>query len=240
MLLLFFAFLFATVSARSPERVEGALIIELNDNASENSINSRDTDQHAIFHRRAAELSFEYTVAHEYRSPGTYVGLSIRVTGNVDSDAIATQLRDVPGVISVSPVYEMFLSDPDATESSMTLSNAFLSYSDPPEMPGVVPKPDGNLASALEMTGVDKLHRLGIKGKGVKVGIVDTGVDYRHPALGGGFGPGFKIAGGWSWLSDNGTAVENDDFLTTCYGGGHGTHVSGIVVTDQPTLILRY
>jgi subtilisin family serine protease len=79
------------------------------------------------------------------------------------------------------------------------------------------------------MGGVDKLHQLGIKGKGIKIGIVDTGVDYRHPALGAGFGPGFKIAGGWAFVADNGTTISDPDPLTTCYGGGHGTHVAGLI-----------
>lgn len=33
------------------------------------------------------------------------------------------------------------------------------------------------------MTGVDKLHEAGILGKGVKVAVVDAGVDYNHPAV---------------------------------------------------------
>lgn len=33
------------------------------------------------------------------------------------------------------------------------------------------------------MTGVDKLHEQGIFGKGVKVGVVDTGTEYTHPAV---------------------------------------------------------
>ncbi|KAI2472861.1 subtilisin-like protein [Annulohypoxylon bovei var. microspora] len=168
-------------------------------------------------------------MAQEYRSPGIYVGLSIRVSGDDDSEAVSANLSGIPGVLSVNPVYEMFLSDPEVLEDWTISGDPLQSYEDPPAMPLVLPKPDGNLASTLEMAGVDKLHQLGIKGKGVKVGIIDTGVDYRHPALGGGVGPGFKIAGGWSWLADNGTAVESDDFLTTCYGGGHGTHVAGIV-----------
>jgi subtilisin family serine protease len=32
-----------------------------------------------------------------------------------------------------------------------------------------------------DMTGVDRLHKEGIFGKGVKIGIVDTGLDYNHP-----------------------------------------------------------
>ncbi|KAK2616739.1 hypothetical protein QQS21_000351 [Conoideocrella luteorostrata] len=38
------------------------------------------------------------------------------------------------------------------------------------------------------MTQVDKLRAKGITGKGVKIAVVDTGIDYKHPALGGCFG----------------------------------------------------
>ena len=47
-----------------------------------------------------------------------------------------------------------------------------------------------------ETLGINKLHAQGLTGKGVKVGILDFGVDYRHPALGGCFGAGCKIAFG--------------------------------------------
>jgi subtilisin family serine protease len=46
---------------------------------------------------------------------------------------------------------------------------------------------------------------------------IDTGVDYKHPFLGGGFGPGFKVAGGYDFVGDayNGTntAVPDNDPL---------------------------
>lgn len=29
------------------------------------------------------------------------------------------------------------------------------------------------------------------------------GVDYTHPSLGGGFGPGFKIVGGYDFVGDD-------------------------------------
>lgn len=32
-------------------------------------------------------------------------------------------------------------------------------------------------------TGVRELHEMGIRGKGAKVAVVDTGVDYNHPAV---------------------------------------------------------
>ena len=33
------------------------------------------------------------------------------------------------------------------------------------------------------MTGVDKLHEQGIYGKGVKIAVIDTGINYMHPAV---------------------------------------------------------
>ncbi|KAH7324633.1 minor extracellular protease vpr [Stachybotrys elegans] len=80
------------------------------------------------------------------------------------------------------------------------------------------------------MTGVDKVHAAGILGKGAKVAVVDTGVDYNHPALGGGFGPGYKIAGGWDFVGDeswpNGDKTPDGDPMDRM---GHGTHVTGII-----------
>jgi len=39
--------------------------------------------------------------------------------------------------------------------------------------------------------------------KGVTVAIIDTGIDYNHPALGAGFGPGFKVIGGLGLRNDD-------------------------------------
>ncbi|KAJ4326673.1 hypothetical protein N0V84_002899 [Fusarium piperis] len=80
-------------------------------------------------------------------------------------------------------------------------------------------------------TGVWALHQKGIKGKGVKIAVVDTGVDYTHPDLGGGFGPGFKVAGGHDFAGDgnwpNGPREPDDDPMGIYQD--HGTHVAGIV-----------
>jgi subtilisin family serine protease len=52
------------------------------------------------------------------------------------------------------------------------------------------------------MTGVDKLHAEGTMGKGITIGIIDSGIDYTHPALGGKFGPGNKVIGGYDFVGD--------------------------------------
>jgi subtilisin family serine protease len=44
--------------------------------------------------------------------------------------------------------------------------------------------------SNLDMIGVTSLHEEGVNGKGVKIAMIDTGVDWTHPSLGAGFGPG--------------------------------------------------
>lgn len=58
------------------------------------------------------------------------------------------------------------------------------------------------------------------RGAGVTVAVLDSGVDYSHPDLGGGFGEGFKVVGGYDFV--NGDADPMDD-------NGHGTHVAGVI-----------
>ncbi|KAI8170043.1 hypothetical protein K4K49_005461 [Colletotrichum sp. SAR 10_70] len=87
-------------------------------------------------------------------------------------------------------------------------------------------------AVAHVVTGVDKVHEKGIYGNGVKIGVVDTGVWYNHDALGGGFGEGFKVAGGYDFVGDQywpfvGYEKEPDEDPLDLLG--HGTHVAGII-----------
>ncbi|KAE8193965.1 hypothetical protein CF336_g3747, partial [Tilletia laevis] len=73
--------------------------------------------------------------------------------------------------------------------------------------------------------------------------ILDTGIDYTHPALNGGkasgtpcFGDGCPVSGGYDFVGDkyNGISVLNPipdpDPFADCPGSGHGTHVSGTVI----------
>jgi subtilisin family serine protease len=123
-----------------------------------------------------------------------------------------------------------------------------------------VPMPDGveadpELANAIQMTGADiAQNELRLTGEGVKVAVMDTGIDYDHAALGGsgtdedpdsddgvlpsdGNFPNSRVATGWDFVGNSFNASTSspsyqptphpDNDPDDCQG--HGTHVSGIV-----------
>jgi len=62
----------------------------------------------------------------------------------------------------------------------------------------------------------------GFDGTGIKIAVIDTGVDYNHPDLFG-FGNDGKVIGGYDF-------VDNDNFPIDT--NGHGTEVAGIIAAD--------
>jgi subtilisin family serine protease len=89
---------------------------------------------------------------------------------------------------------------------------------------------------SIPFLGVDKLHKEGVTGKGVKVGVIDTGIDYHHPDLKDAFRGGYDFV-------DNDTDPmettyddwkksgfpETDEETGTYYYTNHGTHVTGTI-----------
>lgn len=202
------------------EPTNQGFIIELNPGS---SLGKRDV--HWEFHIRAREL-VDYSVRHEFKNPEYFYGLSVDAA---DVSALMAlpevkniwpnRVHDRPrpfGASAVAPGDEAFSLPGDLKRDDVSV----------PHITG-----DSDVNSALKLTSVDEVHKLNITGKGVKVGIIDSGIDYRHPALGGGFGPGFKVAGGYDLVGDNysgtNTPVPDDDPLTVCLEGGHGSHVAG-------------
>ncbi|XZF77026.1 S8 family serine peptidase [Bacillus sp. AL-1R] len=88
---------------------------------------------------------------------------------------------------------------------------------------------------SIPFLGVDKLHNEGITGKGVKVGVIDTGIDYHHPDLQDAY------KGGYDFVDNDNDPMETtyDDWIkagspappegAVTYYTDHGTHVSGTI-----------
>lgn len=156
-------------------------------------------------------------------------------------DALTTQLANdlarieggAPGRIAASSntgairhTYRMAFAGASATVSRASLAAIrALPYVRAVHEDGKV---QASLARSVPHIGVPEVwQQYGRRGKGIVVAIVDTGIDYTHWALGEGFGPGFKVAGGWDVI--NGDADPMDDH-------GHGTHVAGIVAANHKYL----
>lgn len=106
--------------------------------------------------------------------------------------------------------------------------------------------------NSVKWIGADKLHEKNIRGQGIKVGIIDTGIDFSHKMLGGpGTEEAFKSVDPTkaSSLFPNSKVVGGVDLAGTDFDsssgdfkkhipfpdenpideGGHGTHVAGTV-----------
>lgn len=66
-------------------------------------------------------------------------------------------------------------------------------------------------------------NEFGSTGQGIKIAVIDTGIDYLHPDLGTGFGQNFKVLGGYDFFNNDPDPMDDN---------GHGTHVAGIIAAN--------
>jgi subtilisin family serine protease len=183
--------------------------------------------ERASFYKKAADQGLAVKQRHAFDQ--LWNGASV----SIPSDQ-AGALASVPGVQAVYPVVSVSLPPVDAGGS----------------------QPD--LQFATTMTGADVAqNELGLDGSGVKVAIMDSGLDYTLPEFGAcaSVGPGCRVAGGFDFVGDDFDANINDstyqpvphpdndpapcdpnvaDQRALQPGAGtsaaaHGTHVAGIV-----------
>lgn len=62
----------------------------------------------------------------------------------------------------------------------------------------------------------------GFDGTGIKIAVIDTGVDYNHPDLFG-YGNDGKVIGGYDFVDNDNSPIDTN---------GHGTEVAGIIAAD--------
>jgi hypothetical protein len=84
------------------------------------------------------------------------------------------------------------------------------------------------LGVAHDLTGWTQARsEYGLSGEGQTVVIIDTGIAYDHVALGGGFGNGFRVVGGYDFAEKDADPYDDGPL------GSHGTHVAGILASTD-------
>ncbi len=169
----------------------------------------------AAFRRNASAAGVRFKERREYHT--LFNGFAVEVDA-----AERLKIARIPGVKAMYPV--AIVERPTAVRTDDT-----------------APNDDASLA----LTGVDiAQNQLGLSGAGIKVGIIDTGIDIDHPAFGGTGTPGTtafpnaKVVAGYDLVGDNYNSSGTGDQLTPVPDpvpddcNGHGTHVSGIVAAN--------
>ncbi|KAJ3055900.1 hypothetical protein HK097_008799 [Rhizophlyctis rosea] len=161
-------------------------------------------------HISANQIRFRHVI-----NSSLYRGASFEISTNTYNDEeLTTAIRRLPKSVGTPKPVRRFRPKKEGREDQQ------------PRRPKVSIVPPEFSAQAYHMkTGVGQLHKKGIFGKGIKVGIIDSGIYYKHPALGGGLGPGYKVAYGRTFADD--PTSEGDETPEDCFS--HGTHVAGII-----------
>ncbi len=189
-------------SAAAPEAGREQVIVLLEGRPALQQV-GRSADPGALSTARARVRDRQRTVLDLARSRGLDVREEHAYTDLVDGLAVTVaagrseDLRSLPGVVAVHPDRPMRAS----TDVSVPLVGA----------PEVWERADAQGRP--------------VRGEGVTVAVLDTGVDYGLPSLGGGFGPGHRVVGGYDFANDDADPMDDN---------GHGTHVTGIVAGSGP------
>ncbi|MBO9129212.1 S8 family serine peptidase [Bacillus sp. 165] len=167
-------------------------------------------DLKTIFKKEIQEKKASYKITHTYKNAFNGVSMTLpanKVKSLLSSDAVKAVWSNSEVQLDL-PVQETETKQ-TTSATRMTSSNSYL--------------------------GVDKLHQEGVTGKGIKVGVIDTGIDYKHPDLKDAY------KGGYDFVDNDADPMETTytdwknskkpEFSSngSAYYTEHGTHVAGII-----------
>ncbi len=159
------------------------------------------------FFQYIEENDISATILESYQT--VFNGITIEVKAN--EIPLLSQLDVVKGIYPVV-TYQVVDESSSSENVSDPIAEPVLETNQPIQ------------SKANVLIGVPELTELGLTGDGVKVGVLDTGIDYHHPDLAAVFQGGYDFV-------DN----DNDPYETTPTANKpnqqttHGTHVAGII-----------
>ncbi|PEC20910.1 S8 family serine peptidase [Bacillus cereus] len=175
-------------------------------------------EEHKVFKQHVESLKSK-------KNAGTYDTKKVEITREY-KNAINGVAMTLPGVA----VQELIQSG--------VVKRVFKDYEVKMEPPVETQKEiQPKMADSIPQIGVDKLHAENIMGKGIKVGVLDTGVDYNHPDLKDAY------KGGYDFVDNDADPMETtyEDWIKAgkpeypglVYYTNHGTHVAGTIAAQK-------
>ncbi|MDM5188067.1 S8 family serine peptidase [Bacillus sp. DX4.1] len=172
------------------------------------SHNTFKKDLKTIFTSKGEKKAPSFQVKHSYKN--AFNGVSMKLPANQVQSLL--QSKEVKAVYSDVQVQ----AEPPVKEEKTEVSTL-----------------SKGMADEISYLQVDKLHQEGFTGKGIKVGVIDTGIDYNHPDLKNAFKGGYDFVDNDTdpmettyedWENSGKPEVPGFTYYTT-----HGTHVAGTI-----------
>ncbi|MBL5812466.1 S8 family serine peptidase [Bacillus sporothermodurans] len=167
-------------------------------------------------------------------------GLKIAYSQNVNESKITREYKNAFNGVAVTVPGNMLEELVKSDVVKRIWNNKEIKLDLPKEPKDLKSTAQSGSADSNQQIGADKLHDENVTGKGIKVGVIDTGVDYNHPDLKNAY------KGGYDFVDNDSDPMEAtyDDWKKSgypevnpatgsTYYTSHGTHVSGTIAGQK-------